>query len=590
MTTYEAQFVEKINTIKGTFQQMLIAINKYIAETDGMENHMRLQQSIKFNADLKTIDPNIKLLIQYGTAELPLKQIMAVLDIIEEIKNTLTGLAVMLASPAIEASIIRNMSRSYSENLRLYGKEVGRYNSMIYTQYIDIMNIMKQFGETFTRMLTIDELIKIYTYPNRSGLSTLLYVGALVHHEDKSRALETLMFVKNYSFGVSPESKESMMTDTMMLSEYHPLQVMSYYPLVQTNVPDQSGVNIAFGSMAIPEKYEKKHVFYSRPETADDLVIGFTDPININLPQTNVHTQYKLDRLIDRKVIGTFGPVATVATGLNYRLVDRLRTIETAEYKKAEMPTRVTEYSPNIGTVAIISGDETKFIHNPHGESVPWSPFAGSSHLTSAYLEEKAIIVCESIREGKAEGWSVDIQHNFEEAIQNGTHTIRACLPNIIITTLVNELEKAYDATPPATLKEFNELVVPEAYTPDIYICSAISRIAFLAIDHQSELWYSRRQSMSIPYKTIARELHLTHAIQAMDTAHGLWFNMKKEVYGSDEQFTLLPEQRKLALFKSFKDIVHKVLKENPMICVYPTFKGFGISNAFPRTSNMLDN
>lgn len=479
--------------------------------------------------------------------------LMAASDAAESALRTLKEAASIALDPSVLAGALAGMSRTYSENLKGLGRRVLEAESAANTRYNEACAAAASTGASATSKLTIEDITAAYNErAGRGGVSTELYISALfcrAKRQDASAALCMLENTKGLAFGLVPDTPAAATADTAALAEYHPLQAMSYAP-------------VPFGE--------------SREEPVGDAT-------SLGLPQARLAITYDLAPLINRRRALAHGPLASTTKGLDFRLIERLRTIRAEPYRPSASAPGLHRADTLSAPLTVTTDGRTARTFEPAPGTSSWAPFAGSHPRVEAHSAAEAAVILAAIRLDQADGWGLNLREQYERAIRENRLPINEFVSSALLEALNAEFEKAYDAAPPETPHDFRELVAPtKAPGPGAYFYSAAARLGFNMLDEQLRALLIRVTMGRIPHAVIVREARMTQAIQSFDAGQNLWKRFRKAYRPDLEAFALPGGSKKTGLMKAFHRIATEVVREGPLDCSPPTLKLFAAM--LPRT------
>ena len=530
------------------------ALTKYIST---IQNYMREVGDVgakflgtQWSQSEKEITSMKSLLEKFSTDSLTFAALMNVCDSIEDISRNLNRVADTVLNPNVQETVLVGMSRTYSENLKGFKKSVLEAGNVVNALHRDAASLAASAGAAAASQMELAEISNAYSSQElRDGISTQLYVNALlcharVHPKTSAHVIDLLSVASDMALGGAKDTPAAAKADHAALAEYHPLQAMSYIPT-------------AFG-----------------PKIVD--IDKFT---NVSLPRARFAVTYTIESLIERKTALMYGPMATMTTGLNYRLVERLQTIQTEPLAAAAATAAAATAAPqfvNKGESVWISTDRGKTARSLSRDCEgSWAPFAGRRPRVEHYATASSAIILAAIREERKNGWGLDLRVQYEESVLSGRVPRGECGENALLIALTDAFEKQYDAKPPENPQEFRELVVPERPGAEDYICMAVAKVGFGALELQLHALHVRYAAACVPYEVAVREMRTTQAIQVVDAGRKLLVRIKNAFRSDSEPFNLPPVQRKTILLKNFRRIAEIAIKESPIECSPPTLKSF---------------
>jgi hypothetical protein len=516
-----------------------------------------------------------------------LRALMALADTYETSEHQLAAAEAAYLDPNVQAALMVGMSQTFSENLRSFVRGVRGAAAEARAKHKDALAAATDGGSVFAELGAADIEAAFRAAPIRGGVATELYLSALLC-QDSAQAAALLEAAKDVALGCR-DTAEAAAADTAALAAYHPLQAMSYAPMPSSTRAGAAGA-------------------------------GATT-VDLSLPQAGLHATYDLARLTDRQRALEYGPMATMFSGLSYKLVERLRTIAVeprmagpgaeagleagvagsgikaivtgpfrfttdggrtfremypAPYDSTVSSATDANAADTAGKADAADAADTADTTGAAGGSSTktWAPFAGARPRVEAYANAMAAIIFERLRAERAEGWGPDLRQRFEAAVRAGTIPAGECASEALIAALALELEKAYDLDPPKTPGAYRELVVPEEMAPESYIASAVSRLSAAATEAALQ-GFLAATVQRLPYAAVEREARLTQALRSLDAARLLWARLRKAYKEDAEAFELPPPKQKDALLRAFRRTAAAALAVAPLLCSPPAVKIF---------------
>jgi len=479
--------------------------------------------------------------------------LMAASDAAESASRTLKEAASIALDPNVLASALIGMSRTYSENLKGLGRRVLEAEIAVNTQYNEASAAAVSAGASATSKLTIDEITATYNErAGRGGVATELYISALfcrAKRQDAGMALRALEATKGLAFGLALDTPAAATADTAALAEYHPLQAMSYTP-VPFGEPREGPVGEA---------------------------------TSLGLPQARLAITYDLAPLIDRRRALAHGPLASTTKGLDFRLIERLRTIRAEPYRPPEHAPEPHRADTLAAPLTVTTDGRSARTFEPAPGVGSWAPFAGCHPRVEAHSGAEAAVILAAIRLDHAVGWGLSLREQYERAIHENHIPSNEFVDSALLEALNSEFEKAYDKAPPETPHDFRELVAPtKAPKPGAYFYLAAARLGFSNLDEQLRASLIRVTAGRLPHAVIVREARMTQAIQSFDAGQNLWKRFRRAYRPDPEVFALSGGSKKIGLMKAFHRIATEVVREGPLDCSPSTLKLFAAMS--PRT------
>jgi hypothetical protein len=476
-------------------------------------------------------------------AETQLSGLMRLGDRLEEKARRLGDARNIILDPNVTSASQRGTSHTYSENIRSLSRAADRNMATARKMYSTVLAAATVAGASFTEVETVELL-------GFGALATELYVSALLCRAlagDKTAA-SRLADTKNSAFGIGGVPKLALTV--------HPAQAMCYAPFVPKSVdvpntlPDRQFVQILTGR------------------------------IDISLPRARLSVKYELGPLVDRQKALTYGALASVASGLSYRTVERLRTIKvfskTPEadggFQRPEMPEAIT------GSLGVIL-DGKALNMGPPTAGDRWAPFGGALPRVEKYAEAcSGVILDVARREAKAGGWGKPLKEAYEKAVTDEKVPSGEAPADALIEALATEFALAYDRHTArqevATLRDLHALAVGPEFSPASYVCAAVARVGASMLEDAFRQLFIVGKTRA-PYGVLEREARLTQALHSLDAAKGFWRLLKKAYRPSPEALTQPALQRKATAVQDVRLAAAAVLKEAPVVCMAPCLKLF---------------
>lgn len=536
----------------------LAAIRAYMNESDEAGRRaltMRWTTTWRLIGDAERLIEEVARLT--GAAEpRSLADKMKASDAAEGASRTLDVVAETALDPSVLVAALSGMSRTYSDRLRGLGREVREAERLVKGG--------RAAAALAAAAATLPFEVGVITAAygdGRGGVATELYISAL-RCRAGPEALALLEAAKSAALGVAADTPAAAAADAAALAEYHPLQAMTYTPA-------------AWG----PARVE--------PALA---------ATNLGLPQARLSVVYDLEPLIDRRRALAHGPLASMSTGLNYRLVERLRTIRALKLStpaKGPWTCGPRQEDARAGALQITTDGVTvrdlALQVTTNGVTVReidagataceeiWAPFAGSRPCVEAHAGASAAIILAGVREGRGQGWGLGLRERYEAAIRGELIPGGECPEGALVGALVVEFERAYErAAPPASLDDYRSLVAPAKPGPGDYLCAAAAHLGISALDERLRMLHVKPGP--VPHADIVREARVAQVIQAVDTGRKLWLRVKEAfIMGVPDLqvFTLPASQRKNALVAAFRRIATVAAQAGPVDCMPPTLRLF---------------
>jgi len=533
-TSATGSFDNAVAGWKASLQTWIDAINAYAKEvgtagerTIGARWKNSLRAVSGAQALLETIPvklPDIEIAMRAG-------------DIGEQVGRELEAATTDILDPNIRHNVMVGMSRTYSNSLKRLTKDISSSAAETASRLREVLAAAA--NKSTSKGLTGSEISKLYkSVAIRGSVATELYMSTLLC-ADQSSALIELEAAKNTSLGLSNDSSEIALADAKTLADYHPLQTMCYTPA---------------------------------PFGETDMTSA---SIDLTLKNANMSVTYDIRPLIDQRYSAKFGTLAATSTGINYRLVERLRTIRAeplVESKTKEEPFAALQ---DAGEPLLVTDDNGATIRSLGARDITWAPTAGARPYVYGYNTASSVVILDAVRAERRDGWGLELHQQFEEKVLNEEVPSGVCGGDALIKALLTEFGTAYDANPPENVAEFRKLVIPKDPGPGTYICAAASRLGSDALNDMLK-GVLLAGSSRVPYKSLEHEAHLTQTIHSLNLATALWRQIRVIYQPAPEAFELPLKRRRATLMQLMKRIGQTIVqnsKTSPLMCAPPTLK-----------------
>jgi hypothetical protein len=498
-------------------------------------------------------------------------ELLDLCDSYEMKRRNLDIAADIVMDPVARMAAIRGMSRSYSDNLISLGKHINHERSETTVMFKNLLNLAANVGAKYRDERSPSEIYlgASDVRPVRGVISTEIYIGLLLcltRGDNKEKAFGLLNDAKDTILGAEKDTVQSIETATQKLSKYHPIQTMIYTPMALVKYDNPDGP---------PQRSEQAS---SPPQRSCNET---PNAYSIALPQSKISIKYNIKPLIDRNQ-----NIANIATGLNYNLIERLKTIveQPAQQYSDQQPPRTIIHSDlivstNVDEIYKINAPDIPSRVSGHGASEQasskWGPFAGCHPRVDQYNSLSECVILSKIKE---DGWSTSIRKLYENAVSDEVVPNGVCNNDMLLSLLEKSFDSVYDANPPKNVEEFRELIAPSKPSPSSYLNIATFKMAHTVVEDRLLQMQVRPGAVKIPFNVASRTLRISQLVYATDVAKILLKRLKKNfVFYNHEAFTLPDMQKKILLSQVFMKIMAAAIGENELICFPPSIKLFSI-------------
>ena len=453
----------------------------------------------------KTLDTQVFAEFINGNAQ-KLQDISGVFGIADEISGGMTNVAIQIQEET-------KFSGSYMPNHILQKKldEMRGYEKqLIYAiEGSDWRGTFKAFE--LNDSANVDLLAHMFAKKDHCAVSAAIFIALLDSElvEDQSslniiqrqRILaglrDTALGVKPDGLGVKPDRS------------YHTLQLMNYTP---------GAIKM---SLQLPGDL-----------TADSVV-------DLSLPQARSTTKYNLKLLIDRALVSSLGPIASKTTGINYKLIQRMRSLvmvtpknmtpKPLNEKTKALPSRGFQVLSNqpayyttdsgqthqelyLNSVALKTLEAFEEIQK-EGQGV-WLPFAGAMPRLHDLNEINAAIIIPALDTDQGSE-KLRLFENITRGAAQAPISDGRVSNDIFIPILVEEFGNACAKTYPQSPSNLVKLFLPENFYTELdFVYLALHRVGSLVRGQQLTDTQIAVSKVTTSSSELARETMLTQMVQ----------------------------------------------------------------------------
>jgi len=424
--------------------------------------------------------------------------IVLLCDFLEEKLARLEAKAKIVANPETIKKALSRSSHTYSDQIRRAAKLVTETGKAARGLFNDVLQ-SSSFVEAGAEKIGV------------RSIATEIYMGSLAC-KPAEVAMPALDRAISELFDVPVDSAASAEFDAAQMAKYHILQRMLYTP------------------------------FFVRAETVDAL------PVDISLPRAKVAIKYNLTNLIDRQAALKFGPISTTVSGINFKVIERLRTITATpkEIEKTQPPAAIytSPVAMTEGAGAVLFGEPTVQI---------WAPFSGAKPYSHKYHCAVSDVIMPRTRDEFAR-WG-NVRRNYEQSMRDAPPKSDA---DILAKYIYSAFESAFDASPPKHEREYFRLITGDITRPSSYLTIGYSKMMNAKFDEQMQAILIRSGDPGlVPHPVRVREGRVSCAIDILTGASKL-LQRVRQLYNlyewSDSDAATKQSARKL-LFKACSDV-----------------------------------
>jgi len=549
MTTKNSSNMESQNKLPLT--KHLSEDSSVLVTLSGLWKEAVLNQNhgLKKRLDTKIFDD----LMSDVVSKTDVSYITNVFDIADEISGGMTDTAVQIQEET-------KYSGSYMPNNLLQKKldEMHKYeNQLIYA--IEGYHWAFELNES-----DMNSMEKMFKQKSRSVVSAAIFIALLKESPTKQHILSSLNKTsldvdKHVHKHAHKHVDKHVYRHTM---NFHPLQSLNYTP----------------GAIKLVE--------------LGNILPSSDIRVDLSLPQARFSTKYNLKLLIDRALVSSLGPIASKTTGINYKLIQRMRSISMTPKKvsglDAEHAAHAEHEAGNAN--AIISVNKPVNYTTDNGQTyqdlflncnvvkssdeLNWQPFAGAQPNLFAFNDINAALIIPHLDTDqgseKLRLFETLTKGGVDKPISDGR------VPNDIFTPIiVEEFESACAKVSPHSPPDLIKLFAKEAFFTELdFVYLALHRVGSLIRGQQLTSTQITVSKVTASLSDLSRELMLTQMVQTVKAA--------AELRGVLE--SAFREHRwhadfdvKSGLVKEFKKIYLSVIEKHIIYCSPPTIKLFDL-------------
>jgi len=438
--------------------------------------------------------------------------------------------AEIILDPAVRTASMIGLSHTYSENVSIFERAATAAAAAAAAAKQQTHEEAIAVGLKFAEGLTLGEVQQLFAEESHKSIVTDLFIGTITKYQEKDPEYVNWILdqAKDRALGIEPDSITKALNDATYLSKYHLLQAMSYEMPVTVLAPAPAGAPAGAPTPTEP---------------AGTLAPTVSRPLDLSLPRTRLNVAYNLPLLIDRRAASTYGPVASTVSGLNYKLIERMRTIRATPAREG-VSRPATDRSKILtepeSTMSVLMAPGTSSV--VWGGAGTWAPFAGPHPRVAAYNDTISEMILDRVGMDQDDGWGPEMAERYQEVVKSedpGTMSEES-----VISILAAEFEIAYDKDPPARSSEMFDLVVGAGGAAgaggansaggaagSTYSMMAASRL--VSAVNEARVAHLFTKKSRVPYAAIERESWASAALATRDLATKIQRQLKK-VYRVD--------------------------------------------------------
>lgn len=392
-------------------------------------------------------------------------RLLDILGRLDLARRSLDAGAAAALDPTLLEEATRRMSRTYAEGS---GAKAARVRDAQKEADVAAQTqgaaVTATWGARLAENASPEAVARVFYQAPRTPHGAELYAVALEGW--LARGLDVAASVegaKDYALGIAPDTAAAVAAAEVARAGLHPLQAME---ITFGLVPDAAAESAADGAAVVS--------------------------LDLTLPQAGTAVRYDIGPLIDARRAAQHGPLASMNSGLNFRLVERLRTI-------TETPLGPVASGHAAPGVTIAEGGASRVVRTIdrgatfdalRGAEEP-RRYATVGAGPPPRVERLGELLEEAVF-GPPCGDAAGVRTVADTLVADYDARSDELAPDFTLDELVQRLATQfaaeYDAMPPATAEEFADAVLGQRGSRDIYrtyIARAIAEASKQGADRQ---------------------------------------------------------------------------------------------------------
>jgi len=508
---------------------------------------------------------------------------------IEHRSLLITDASLIILDPNVHAAASAKMSKTFSSERRLDIEKARRDIATAAAAARKALSLAAAAGALLAEhWRSAAELYKrgcAGTF-HHGEVVTELFMGVLTCATTECAA-STLQAAPDCALGIPMDSKEAASLDSKLLAEFHPLQQMG------------GSIPACFACFACLTNRASK-----TSETSEASEASETSIIDLSIGQALFDVAYDIAPLIDRKVAATFGPVVNIQAGLNFNVVERLKTIQMTPRgakagakagakvdakadAKAGIKAVADAITPaNEAILVKVDQNHARVLSGAH----PRAYFAGmrpraqkTADLLGGLI---GIKIAEEAAWGQGHAAGLTIRSEYNEHVKRIRAADVPCNTDALLVALTTALEQKLLLTKDDSLGAglaLNFLRVAtsdHAASADGYICQAVNAV------NETQVLRRIQNALAQPVQrtpmwVLERELRLTYLLHSIDTSAVLYRRLRPEVESmpiSTIDWKKGASHVKLAFMALFRRAAERALAASEINCALMSLKAYALT------------
>lgn len=490
---------------------------------------------------------------------------------IEHRSLLIANASLIILDPNVHAAASAKMSKTFSSERRLDIEKAKR----------DIAAAMAAARKSLSLAATAGALLAEHWHAaaelykrgcagsfHHGEVVTELFMGVLTCAKTEGAAV-TLQAAPDCALGIPADSVEAASTDSKFLAGFHPLQRLG-------------------GS--IPSCFAGEASKASEASEASKASI-----INLSIEQALFDVAYNITPLIDRKAAAKFGPVVNIQAGLNFNVVERLKTIQMA-LRRTDSVLTDSVRADSVRADVLTPANEAillKVDQNGARElsgARPRAYFAGArprAQKSADLLGELiGIKIAEEAAWGQGHVAGSTLRGDYNEQVKRIRALDAPCNTDALLAALITALEKKLppakdDSLDAGVALDFLRIATSDhAASADGYICQAVNAINETQVLHRMQSALAQPVQRT-PMWVLERELRLTYLLHSIDTAAVLYRRLRPEVESipiSTIDWKKGAPHIKIAFMALFRRAAERALAASEINCAPMSLKAYALT------------
>jgi hypothetical protein len=495
----------------------------------------------------------------------PLTALVTRAAAIEHRSLLITNASLIILDPNVYAAASAKMSKTFSSERRLDIEKAKRDIAAAAAAARKALSLAAAAGALLAEhWRAAAELYKrgcAGTF-HHGEVVTELFMGVLTC-ATTACAAATLQAAPDCALGIPMDCEEAATMDSKFLAEFHPLQRMG------------GSIPACFACL-----------------TNEASEVSEASIIDLSVGQALFDVAYDIAPLIDRKAAAKFGPVVNIQAGLNFNVVERLKTIQMAPRGNSAS----AKAGIDAGADAVTPANEAILVKVDQNSArvlsgaQPRAYFAGArprAQKTADLLGGLiGIKIAEEAAWGQGHAAGSTIRSEYNEHVKRIRAADVPCNTDALLAALTAALEQKLppakdDSLGAGLALDFLRVATSDhAASADGYICQAVNAVNETQVQRRMQSALAQ-PAQRTPMGVLERELRLTYLLHSIDTAAVLYRRLRPEVESmpiAAIDWKKGAPHIKLAFMALFRRAAERALAASEINCAPMSLKAYALT------------